>query len=162
MANIVRRNDQRDVARQGGEPFRVMRDLFNWDPFRELETPFRRLEEEGIFIPRFEVKETKDSYILRADLPGIKEEDVQISVTGNRLTVSGRRESEQDQEDDRYFVSERSYGAFTRSFTLPDGADLEHVRAEMKNGELSIVVPKKPEVQPKKISLSKNQNQPKG
>jgi HSP20 family protein len=162
MADIVRRNDRRDVARQGAEPYRVMRDLFNWDPFRELETPFRRLEEEAIFIPRFDVKETKDSYILRADLPGVKEEDVQISVTGNRLTVSGRRESEQEQEDDRYFVSERSYGAFTRSFTLPDGADLEHVRAEMKNGELNIVVPKKPEVQPKKISLSKNQNQPKG
>ena len=87
----------------------------------------------------------------------MKEEDVHVSLTGNRLTVSGHREQEHREEGDRYYASELSYGSFSRAFTLPDGCDPEHVRAEMKNGVLRIVVPKRPEVQPRKISVAKEQ-----
>jgi HSP20 family protein len=69
------------------------------------------------------------------------------------LTISGQREEEKKDEGDRYFAYERSYGTFSRSFTLPEGADTEHVRAELKDGVLTIVVPKKPEVQPRRIDV---------
>jgi HSP20 family protein len=98
-----------------------------------------------------EVKETKDSYIFKADLPGIKEDGLDISLTGNRLTISGQRREEKKDEGDRHYVYERSFGSFSRSFTLPEGIDADHVQAELKDGVLNVVVPKKPEVQPKRI-----------
>jgi HSP20 family protein len=99
------------------------------------------------------VKETKDAYVFKVDLPGIDEKDLEISLTGNRLTVSGKREAEQRDENDRFYAYERSYGSFSRSFTLPDGADVEDADADMKSGVLMISIPKKPEHQPRKISL---------
>lgn len=84
-----------------------------------------------MFAPKFDVRESADSYVFTADLPGIKEDDLDISVTGNRLTVSGRREEEKNQEDDRYYAIERSYGSFSRSFTLPEGYDLDNIDAEL-------------------------------
>jgi HSP20 family protein len=97
------------------------------------------------------VKETKDSYVFKADLPGVKEENLDVSLTGNRLTISGQRQEEKKEEGDRHYVYERSFGSFSRSFTLPEGIDVDHVQAELKDGVLNVVVPKKPEVQPKRI-----------
>jgi len=96
---------------------------------------------------------TPDAYLFRADLPGVDETDLDISLTGSRLTVSGRREAETRQESDTFFAYERSYGTFTRSFTLPEGIDDEHIDAELKNGVLSLKIPKRAEHQAKKISL---------
>ncbi len=76
-----------------------------------------------------------------------------VTVTGNRLTVSGKREAEQREESDRYYAYERSYGSFTRAFTLSDSADCEHVDAGLNNGVLTVSIAKKPESQPKKVSL---------
>jgi HSP20 family molecular chaperone IbpA len=101
----------------------------------------------------FEVKETKDSYLFKADVPGIKESDITISLTGNRLTVSGKRDEEKRQENETFFSYERSYGSFTRAFTLPEGVDAEKVSANLKEGVLSIAVPKTPEAQPKRVSI---------
>lgn len=67
--------------------------------------------------------------------------------------ITGEREAEERNENDRYYAYERSYGSFSRSFTLPDGADVEHAEADMKQGVLMISIPKKPEHQPRKISL---------
>jgi len=106
-----------------------------------------------VFSPRFEVKETEHSYVFKADLPGIDEKDLDISLTGNRLTVSGKRESEERQENERFYAYERSYGTFSRSFTLPEGADIDHADADLKSGVLTISLPKRPEHQPRKISL---------
>src|SRR5262249_47223344 len=103
--------------------------------------------------PSFEVKETKDSYLFKADLPGVKEEELDISLTGNRLTVSGQRQEEKKDEGETYYAYERRYGTFSRAFTLPDGVDAEHVQAGLKDGVLTVVVPKKPEVQPKRIQV---------
>ena len=139
--------------REWWDPFDVVRDMLTWDPFQEM----RRMvaPQEGTYLPSFDVKETKDAYLFRADLPGVKEENLDLSITGNRLTVSGKREEEQRKEEEHYFTFERRYGSFARSFTLPEGVDLEAVNAQLKNGELTIHVPKKAEHQPKKISLLK-------
>jgi HSP20 family protein len=160
MATLIRRNvGGHEVAPSTGsvwDPFRVMRDVLRWDPFRELEAAAGG-GDYASFAPSFDVKENKDGYIFRADLPGVREEDLEISLTGNRLAISGHREQEKHEQGDTYYTSERSYGSFSRAFTLPDGTDGESVKAELKNGVLQVVVPKKPEVQPRKIAISKEE-----
>jgi HSP20 family protein len=133
------------------DPLRRMRELFDWDPFAEM-MPYHGAAV-AEFEPRFEVKETKDSYVFRADLPGVDEKDLDIGLTGNRLTISGTRRCEERKEDERFYAYECSYGSFTRSFTLPDGIDGDHVSADLKDGVLKLVVPKRPETQPRKITL---------
>ena len=150
---IVRRTPSQPSRVSGWDPLEMVRDMLQWDPWREM----TRIapEEPGTFIPSFEVKETNDAFIFKADLPGVKEEDVEISITGNRLTVSGQRESEKREESETYYALERSYGTFSRSFTLPREADTEHVDAELKNGVLTLRIPKRTEAQAKKIELRK-------
>jgi HSP20 family protein len=161
MASLTRRNQERREATSPPQaislwdPFRLMREVMRWDPARGVAA----LDVEPGFAPSFEVKETNDAYLFRADLPGVKEDDVQISLTGNRLTISGQREEEQRKEGEQYYATEITYGTFTRSFTLPDGTDPEKIKAEMKNGVLTVSVPKKPEVQPRTIPLAKEQQQ---
>lgn len=134
------------------EPLRLMRKMLSWDPFGEM-VPLAA-EERGLgFVPAFEIKETKGGYLFRADVPGVKEGDLEISVTGNRLTVSGKREAEKQEQTDRFYTYERSYGSFTRSFTLPESADLRAISAELKDGVLAISVARRPEMQPQKIQI---------
>lgn len=134
------------------DPFKVMEQLLRWEPAAE---PGLARRAEVAFAPRFDVKETKDAYVFKADLPGVKEEDVEIGLTGNRLTISGHRQSEEHKEGDNIFTLERSYGSFSRAFTLPDTADTEKTKAEMKDGVLSITLPKRTEAQPRKVSINK-------
>ena len=134
------------------EPFSLFRDLMRWDPFREI-APMSTMDRLSEFDAPFEVKETKEGYLFKADVPGIKENDLTINLTGNRLTISGKREEERKQEHETYFSYERSYGSFTRSFTLPEGVEAEKVNASLKDGVLSILVPKAPEAQPKKVAI---------
>jgi HSP20 family protein len=134
------------------EPARLMRSLLQWDPFQEM-TPFRPFEQMWDFSPSFEVKETKDAYVFKADVPGVKESDIEVQMTGNRLTISGKREEEKRDEKDQYFAYECRYGSFSRSFTLPEGVDASKASAELKDGVLSLTVPKVPEAQPKKIAV---------
>jgi len=133
------------------DPFRTMRELMRFDPFAEMST--MNVGQTFQFNPDFEVKETKEGYLFKADLPGIKEKDLEISMTGNRLSVSGHRESEKRDENDRYYLYERSYGSFTRSFTLPDAVDNNKITAELKEGVLTLLVPRRPETQPRKIAV---------
>ena len=136
-------------------PWRAMRAMMGWDPFREM-TSLPAFDEGGIaFNAPFDVKETKDAYLFTADMPGIKDKDLEVTMTGNRLNVSGRREEEKEEKSDRYYTYERSYGSFSRSFTLPDGAEVDKVRASLDQGVLTITVPKQSEVQPKKIAVTK-------
>ena len=140
------------VARREWEPLRLMREMLGWDPFREI-TPLLPVGVPG-FAPAFEVKEAKDSYVFKADLPGVKEADLEVNVAGSRLTVSGKREAEKEEKDDTYYTYERSYGSFTRTFTLPAEVDTAHVKAELKAGELTIVVPKTPAAVAKKVPIA--------
>ena len=153
MTNLAVRteNKAQQTPVNGSQPLRLFRELLNWDPFREME-PFL-LSTDRAFMPAFEVSESTDSYLFKADLPGIKDSDVKISVTGNRLLVTGKRESSQEQKSATYYVCERSYGEFSRAFTLPEGADTEHVKADLSSGVLSIAIPKKPGAQTKQIPL---------
>ena len=131
-----------------------IRNLMKWDPFREMLPSFApEFEIEAGFAPSFDVKETKEAYVFKADLPGILEKDLDVAVRGNRLTVSGTREEEKKEKGDVYYTWERSCGAFTRSFTLPEGVDPEHVEAELKNGVLTIIVAKKAELESHKIPV---------
>lgn len=134
------------------DPGRWFTRMVGWDPFREM-TPFMA-EERVAFDPAFEVKETKDGYLFKADIPGIKQADLDVSLTGNRLTVTGKREAEKENKGERYYTYERSYGSFTRSFTLPDGVDSSAIHADLRDGVLSILLPKKPEAQPQKIPVA--------
>ena len=150
---IVRRTEQQTPTRgRLWDPFEIMRDFWQLGGLGEptgLLGPTR----EGGFVPSFEVKETQDAYVFKADMPGVREEDLSIELTGNRLTVTGERKQEKTDEEGKYYAYEVSYGTFSRSFTLPEGVDTEHVNADLKDGVLRIALPKKPEVQPKKISL---------
>jgi HSP20 family protein len=137
------------------DPFRMMREFMRWDPFREI-VPVLNVggdAQRALYVPDVDVKETADAYIFKADVPGIKEKDLEIATTGNRITLTGKRDEERHEETATYYSSERSYGSFSRSFTLPDGTDVDRATAELKEGVLTISVPKKPGIQPKKIAL---------
>lgn len=130
------------------DPLRMIRDIMGTDVFGGLVQPTSE-----VFAPDIEMKESKDAFIMTADLPGVKMDDVDVNVTGNRLTVSGKREEEERDENDRYFAYERSYGAFSRSFMLPEGADIENIHADFNDGVLKIRVPKRAEVKGRRIPL---------
>ncbi len=154
MAHIVRRTTPELARLPYLDPLQIMRDLTGWDPFREITTSTPFVSRPVVaFAPQFEVKETKDAFIFKADLPGVEEQNIDVSLTGNRLTVSGLREEEDRQEGENFFAYERAFGSFTRAFTLPDGVDGDQISANLKDGVLTLDIPKKPEHQPKKISI---------
>jgi HSP20 family protein len=140
------------AARREWDPFRLMRDVLRWDPFREM-APIVTSDLPG-FAPPFEVKETKEAFVFKADLPGIKEQDLEVNLTGNRLAISGKRDAEKEEKGETFYAYERSFGSFTRAFTLPDQTDGANVQAELKNGELTVVVPKTPAAVPKRIPVA--------
>ncbi len=150
----VRRNQGTDLPGLTAlHPLRTLREILNWDPFQEM-SPLLPLEIQKV-IPPFEVRETKDRFVFLADLPGIDAKDIEILLTGNRLTVTGMRVDKVEKgEEGEYYARERSYGRFTRSFTLPEGADFNAVQAHLSAGVLTIVFPKVPAVQPKKIPVT--------
>jgi len=157
MANITRRRDDANYPSTYApatewDPFRVMDQLLRWDPFQGAVQQAPR--QTTTFLPYFDVRETQDGYVFKADLPGVKENDLEISLTGNRLTITGHRETEERQANENYHLLERGYGAFSRSFTLPDTADMEQCKAELKEGVLTVVLPKRAEAQPRKINLN--------
>ncbi len=154
MTYIVRRTSPELAHLSHLDPLQVAREMSSWEPFQGL-TPFTRFVSRPVaaFSPTFEVKETKDAFIFRADLPGVEEKNIEVSLTGNLLTVNGLRDQEDRHEGENFFVDERMFGSFTRAFTLPDGVDGEHVNADLKDGVLTLRIPKKPEHQPKKISI---------
>lgn len=160
MADIVRRESTQLPVRRAREwdPFQPMREMMRWDPFREVTQlmrefdPFYRTQGRS-FVPDFDVRESPNAFTFRADLPGVREEDVDIQVSGNRLTISGRREREEEEESDTFYCCERSYGAFTRTFSLPEGVKTDQISADMRNGILNLHIPKSPEAQPKRIAI---------
>jgi HSP20 family protein len=129
------------------DPFAMARELLSWDPFYGRPA--------SAFAPAFEVKETTDSFVLKADLPGVAESDLDIAVHNNVLTVSGSRQSEERKEGESYALYERQFGSFSRSFALPDMADGERIEAKLDRGVLTLTIGKKAEAKPRKISVSK-------
>ena len=145
MYSLVRRSvPTRSYLNRSLEPYGLFRQLASWGDTQASEW----------FSPALDAKETSESYLFNIDLPGVEEKDVDISVKEQTLTISGKREREETDEGEDYCACERSYGSFSRSFTLPHSADLESVSAELKNGVLSVSVGKKPESQPKQITVN--------
>jgi HSP20 family protein len=138
-------NGNRAVTR---DPYSFARELLGWDPFFGT-------RQVSAFAPAFEVKETNDSFVVRADLPGLEEKDLDVSLHGGVLTVSGSRQAEDRSEGESYALYERQFGSFSRSFSLPDIADSERIEAKLDNGVLTLTIGKKAEAKPKKIALKK-------
>lgn len=131
------------------DPFSMARELLAWDPFFSGRPA-------SAFSPAFEVKETSEAFIVKADLPGVAEEDLDIAVHNNVLTISGSRSSEERKEGESYALYERQFGSFSRAFSLPDMADGERVEAKLEHGVLTLSIAKKAEAKPRKIALKKS------
>ena len=136
MTLVTRRENGNRIAR---DPFALARDLFAWDLFGENTRP-------SAFAPRF---------VIVADVPGVKEEDLDISLHEGVLSISGSRTGEQKKEGEAYYVYERQYGQFSRSFALPELADGEKVDAHLAGGVLTVTIGKKAVAQPKKIAFKR-------
>ena len=130
------------------DPYSLARELLGWDPFFGGRPA-------SAFSPAFEVKETNDSFVLKADLPGVDEKDLDVAVHNGVLTVSGSRQAEERKDGESFALYERQYGSFTRSFALPDMADGERIDAQLINGVLHLTIPKKAEAKPRKIAIKR-------
>jgi HSP20 family protein len=143
--------------------------LVRWDPYREfgsLAERFNRAvgsagsrerDEEmglGAWMPPVDIAEDKDKVVVTTELPGFKEDEVQIQVEGNLLTIRGERKFEQEKEGKNYHRIERAYGQFIRTFTLPNNVDRENIRAHFKNGLLEVEMPKRADAKPKQIKIT--------
>jgi HSP20 family protein len=149
MSLLARTNGNTPARYTVRDPFQVARDLLSWDPF------FAGTRQASAFVPAFEVKETTDAFILKGDVPGVAEADLDIAVHNNVLTVSGSRQSEERKEGESFALYERQYGSFSRSFSLPDTADGERVEAKLDAGVLTLTIWKKAEAKPRKIALKR-------
>jgi HSP20 family protein len=138
-----------------------------WRPFRDMEEWERRFDalfrgwmwrpgaEETGWMPAVDVIEKDDKFLVKAELPGMKEEDIDVSVVGDTLTIKGEKKSESEVKEENYYRSERAYGSFYRSIPLPSTVDADKIEANYEDGVLEVTIPKMPEVKPKKIAVSK-------
>ena len=126
---------------------------------REMERGLSTLptEESSIatsdWAPAVDIKETDDKFVIVADIPGVKPEDIEVQMENGMLTIKGERETEKKEEKENYKRIERSYGSFYRRFSLPDTADPESIKAKSDNGVLKITVAKREKSQPRKIEV---------
>src|SRR5438876_10254234 len=151
-----------------------MQTLTRWEPLREMEDfhnrlsnlstlfgrPLRRTNGHGReditladWMPLADITEDDKEYLIKAELPEMKKEDVKVTVENGVLTISGERKFEQEEKKRKFHRVERGYGTFVRSFTLPDDADFNKVNAQFKNGVLMVHVPKSERAQPKQIEV---------
>jgi HSP20 family protein len=156
------------------DPFELMRDFMRWDPFRwdpfttpmlwrdpfsEMRAMMRDLwsgvpeRRERVWRPEFDVRETDDAYLIRADVPGISADDVEVNVTGDQLQISGQREHKKEETEGEYRTYERAYGSFARTFTIPDEVEADHIHCKLDNGVLDVVLPKKPGAKPSRRKI---------
>ncbi len=145
--------------------------ITSWDPFREMEelqkrlssafgtAPVRRGEGEkelmtvASWAPLVDITEDGKEYLIKAELPEVKKEDVKVTVENGVLAITGERKFEKEEKDKRYHRIERSYGSFVRSFSVPDDADDSKVTAEFKDGVLQVRLPKNEKARPKSIEV---------
>lgn len=143
--------------------------LQRFEPFRELmniqermnrlfgdlgaQAPVESEWATATWAPAVDIYETPQKIVLNADLPGIKQEDIQVSVERDRLVLRGERKFESEVNRENYHRVERSFGTFARSFTLPPNIDQENIRADYKNGVLQVTLPKRDIVQTKQINI---------
>jgi HSP20 family protein len=110
------------------------------------------------WLPPMDLVETPDHYVLRADLPGLSDGDVNVQLEANVLTISGERKAEHEDQQEGYYRLERAFGAFSRSLTLPDGVDADGVQAHFDRGVLEIRIPKPEQKKPKTVQITLGAN----
>lgn len=110
--------------------------------------------EEDAVAPAVDILERDGDLLLRVELPGMEEKDIELKLEGRVLTLRGERRFENEDQRGNYHRIERRYGSFNRSFTLPDTADLDKVKANYKNGVLTVTVPQRPDTKPREIAVS--------
>jgi HSP20 family protein len=149
--------------------------LIRWEPAREMQTiqqEMNRLfntfydpsgnprngETQRTWIPPMDLVEEQDHFIVRADLPGMSEEEVNIELEDNVLTISGERTRSQEERKEGYYRLERASGRFARSLTLPEAVDPESVSARLENGVLELTIPKPEERKPRRVAINVGQN----
>jgi HSP20 family protein len=133
--------------------------LANWQEQvnRLLENPFPgRAEASAItaWAPSVDIYETENELVLKADLPDLNEKDLDVRVENNMLTIRGERKFEQKVKEENYLRIERTYGSFSRSFSLPNTVSPESIKAEYKNGVLTVEMPKRAESKPKQVKVN--------
>jgi HSP20 family protein len=121
--------------------FPSFRRMFETEPAWRWETSF------GIAAPAVDVSEDDKAYKITAELPGMEAKDIELSMTGDMLVLKGEKRQEKEEKEKNYYLSERSYGSFQRSFQLPDGVDRDKLAADFSKGVLTITLPKTPEAQ---------------
>lgn len=125
------------------EPFNAMDDMFT--RFPSFFTRLPRVSGNGEYFdwsPSVDISETGEEYLIRAALPAVKKEDVELTFADGMLTLSGERRQKEEQKDEKFYKVENFYGNFSRSFALPEGIDADAIRAESKDGVLTVHVPK--------------------
>jgi len=127
--------------------------IFNSDPFRGESLVWSEDLTDRPWKPAVDVKETKDAFVLEAELPGLAKDDIHITLEDSVLRLSGERRFEKEEEKDNYHRIERAYGSFSRSFTLGSGVDATKVAAAFKDGVLTVTVPKAEESKPRQIDI---------
>ena len=141
--------------------------ITRWDPFREvaslqnrMNSLFRDLNEgdnpltTASFVPAVDIYEDDKKIVLKLEVPGVDQKDLDVSVENHTLTVKGERKFESEEKDENFHRIERRYGSFYRAFTLPSTVDTENVKANYKAGVLKLELAKKPEAQPKRIKIN--------
>lgn len=144
--------------------------IARWDPFREFSTLQDRMNrlfresygpegrDESLttsqFAPPVDVYEDEHNVVLKVEVPGIDEKNIDVQVENNVLTVHGERKVEKEEKEENFRRIERQYGSFTRTFTLPSTVDAERIQADYDKGVLKIVLPKKAEAKPKQIKVN--------
>jgi len=145
--------------------------IIRWDPFRDLVTlreKMNRLFEDvatgrgqekeyisSTWNPAVDIYESENQLVLKAEIPGVDEKDVEIKIEDNTLSIKGERKFEKETKEENYHRIERSYGSFYRSFTLPNYVDQDKIHAEHENGVLKITMPKRTELKPRKVKILK-------
>ena len=124
--------------------------LFNMPAFRDLEETTIAT---SAWVPAVDLKEEADRFLIRADIPGVAPEAIEVTMESGVLTIKGERTEEHTEESEGYRRVERRHGSFHRRFSLPDTADAEGITASGRDGVLEIVIPKKPVAQPRKIEV---------
>lgn len=148
MTSLIRWDPRSDVLRT-----RMGR--FFDDAFNDFLAPLAGREETrtGAWMPAVDIRETADSLLFHAELPGMKKEDVELTLENNTLTLKGERKFERDEERENYHRIERGYGTFTRTFALPANVQTDDVKASFDNGVLTIELPKVEEAKPRRVQI---------
>ncbi len=134
-----------------------------WSLWNQLQKELERTQDEkgaessiatAEWAPAVDIKEETDKFVIHADIPGVKPEDIEVHMEAGVLTVKGVKESETKTEKEGYKRVERAYGSFYRRFSLPDTADGDAINAKCKHGVLEIIIPKRDSVKPKRINVA--------